>query len=226
HQCSSKQLRVIILGDDETLNDEGEIVVLDAESEEEREMEELECKGLGVFGVSSSSSQVRTMKLEGSLQGANILVLIDSGATHNFISPKVVEALGLQLTLSKPMGVKLGDGHRVLTMGRCDGLSIVLGEMETTFDAYILELGGVDLILGVVWLETLGKVTMDWREMSMVFNYKGNLVKLIGQPLEKTIATFQSIVTTSSMIDNEGSPTLMEVNGKDESGLPEVPSSS
>lgn len=175
-----------------------------------------------MFGVSSTSSQVRTMKLEGVLQGANILVLIDSGATHNFISPKVVEALGLQLVPSKPLGVKLGDGHRVLTMGKCAAISLVLGEMETTIDAYILELGGVDLILGVVWLETLGKVTMDWKEMSMVFNYNGNLVKLIGQPLEEKMATFQSAVTTSSVFANKGSPTLMEVKGKAEVGLSEV----
>lgn len=222
HQCATKQLRVIILGDDEAINDEGEIVVLETAAEEDTESDEMECKGLGVFGVSSTSSQVRTMKLEGVLQGANILVLIDSGATHNFISPKVVEALGLQLVPSKPLGVKLGDDHRVLTMGKCAAISLVLGEMETTIDAYILELGGVDLILGVVWLENLGKVTMDWKEMSMVFNYNGNLVKLIGQPLEEKMATFQSAVTTSSVFANEGSPTLMEVKGKAEAGLSEV----
>ncbi|XP_050915219.1 uncharacterized protein LOC127130207 [Lathyrus oleraceus] len=213
HQCATKQLRLIILGDDEIVNDEGEIVVLEAESEEDLTQEELECKTMGLFGVSTNLNQVRTMKLEGCLHGASILVLIDSGATHNFISPKVVETLGLPMVPSNPLGVKLGDGHRVLPRGRCNGIQLNMGAVQICFDAYVLELGGVDLILGVVWLETLGKVTMDWKEMSMVFNHKGSMVKLLGQAVDDTMATFQSIITPSRMIAGCEWPTLMKVLG-------------
>ncbi|PNY08330.1 retrotransposon-related protein [Trifolium pratense] len=210
HQCASKQLRVLILGDDEFVNDDGEIVGVEVDSEEEKETEELECKSFGVFG------------LEGGLQGANILALIDSGATHNFISPKVVEALGLVMVPSNPLGIKLGDGPRVMTMGKCVGISMVLGDMETTLDAYILELGGVDLILGVVWLETLGKVTMDWKEMSMLFTYKGNLVKLVGQPLDENMATFQNLMTTSRVLEEDNWHTLLTTKEVSDQGLHEV----
>lgn len=54
--------------------------------------------------------------------------------------------------------------------------------------------GGVDLLLGVVWLETLGKVTMDWKEMSMVFNHCGQNVQLKGQHNTATTVTLQSFV--------------------------------
>ncbi|KAI5405831.1 hypothetical protein KIW84_052552 [Lathyrus oleraceus] len=116
-------------------------------------------------------------------------------------------------TPSNPLGVKLGDGHRVLTKGRCNGIQLNVGAVQICFDAYVLELGGVDLILGVVWLETLGKVTMDWKEMSMVFNHKGSKVKLLGQAVDDTMATFQSIITPSRMIAGCEWPTLMEVLG-------------
>lgn len=36
------------------------------------------------------------------------------------------------------------------------------------------------MILGVIWLETLRKVVMDWSEMSMVFSRGGKEVKLRG----------------------------------------------
>ena len=117
--------------------------MLEAESEEELTQEELECKTMGLFGVSTNLNQVRAMKLEGCLQGASILVLIDSGATHNFISPKVVEILRLHMVPSNPLGVKLGDGHRVLTRGRCNGIQLNVGAVQICFDAYVLELGGV-----------------------------------------------------------------------------------
>lgn len=54
---------------------------------------------------------------------------------------------------------------------------IKLGDSEFNIDAYVMELGEVDVILGVVWLETPGKVIMDSGEMSMVFNNGGKEVK-------------------------------------------------
>lgn len=58
--------------------------------------------------------------------------------------------------------------------------------MQTTVDAYVLELECVGLILGVIWPETL---VMEWKN--------DNLVKLVGQSFEEKIATFQSIMSAS-----------------------------
>lgn len=48
-------------------------------------------------------------------------------------------------------------------------------------DALVLELGGMDMVLGVAWLSTLGNVIMDWKAMTMQFSYENELVKLQGQ---------------------------------------------
>lgn len=40
-----------------------------------------------------------------------------------------------------------------------------------------MDIGGIDIILGVVWLETLGKVIMDWK-MFMNFVKNGREIKL------------------------------------------------
>jgi hypothetical protein len=35
-----------------------------------------------------------------------------------------------------------------------------------------------DVVLGVSWLRTLGKVMMDWKDLTMQFHHKGQLVTL------------------------------------------------
>lgn len=65
------------------------------------------------------SSECKTMRLEAKINGTPILVLIDSGASHNFVSPQVVSSLDLEVDQSKKLAVRLGDGHRVLTRGKC-----------------------------------------------------------------------------------------------------------
>ncbi|MCH99576.1 peptidase aspartic active site, partial [Trifolium medium] len=56
-----------------------------------------------------------------------------------------------------------------------------LGHVEVIVDALVLDLGGLDVILGVSWLCTLGKVMMDWQALSMQFWYEGKSVVLQGQ---------------------------------------------
>lgn len=43
-------------------------------------------------------------------------------------------------------GIRLGDGHKIFTLGVCKDLKIQLAKHEFTVDAFVLELGGLDLI--------------------------------------------------------------------------------
>ncbi|PNX67467.1 retrotransposon-related protein, partial [Trifolium pratense] len=167
HKCPERSLRVLILGEGETMNEEGEIVSLEEVEADSDEEVEVECKLMGVLG---SMGESHTMKVEGRIQNVDLLVLIDSGASHNFISPKVTSALGLVITPTAAKNIKLGDGHKVLTQGICEGVKMKMGEFEVIVDAFVLELGGMDMVLGVSWLSTLGKVVMDWKAMTMQFS--------------------------------------------------------
>lgn len=118
------------------------------------------------------------MKLTGKIGEIPLIVLIDSGASHNFISPEVVAGLELKIEIDHQIRVKLGDGHHVRTQGRCPVIQVQFGEFEVIVEAFVMELGGIDLIMGVRWLETLGKVIMDWKEMTMSFVRDGKRVVL------------------------------------------------
>ncbi|WVZ23343.1 hypothetical protein V8G54_001887 [Vigna mungo] len=146
-----------------------------------------------------------TLRIEGLLHGVTLGVLIDSGASHNFLSPHVVAALDLKVDKGKQIGVRLGDGHRVSTAGKCEKLDIQLGEFSTTVEPFVLELGDVDMILRVSWLRRFGKVTFDWEEMTLSFYWQDKYIELQGQKLRKhgqhiaLMTSFQSVVKENSL---------------------------
>lgn len=65
------------------------------------------------------------------------------------------------MTNTEQFGVSLGDGSRRFTQGRCGGLSAEGGKTTLEVDAFVLELGGIDLILGLECFETLGETVVD-----------------------------------------------------------------
>lgn len=86
HRCAERSIRVMILAEE----DEDE----KAEASVKVEQKAMELSGLSASGLSQSN----TMKLQGWVQGKRVLVLIDSGATHSFISTRLVKELGLKCT--------------------------------------------------------------------------------------------------------------------------------
>ena len=126
------------MGEGEGVNEEGEIVSIETvETEEEDEDVEAECKIIGVMG---SMGEFHTMKIDGKIASIEVVVLIDSGASHNFISPEITTALGLQITPMAAKTIRLGDGHKVLSKGLCEGVRISLGSQTFVVDALVLEL--------------------------------------------------------------------------------------
>ncbi|GKB96895.1 retrotransposon gag domain, retroviral aspartyl protease [Tanacetum coccineum] len=52
-----------------------------------------------------------TMKVEGALEGRKVLILVDSGSTHNFISASLVKQLGLKVSMVPSFRVQIGNGQ-------------------------------------------------------------------------------------------------------------------
>lgn len=53
----------------------------------------------------------RAMKMMRMIWKQQVVVLIDSGATSNFISEKLVQGMGLQVTETRGFGVRVGGGQ-------------------------------------------------------------------------------------------------------------------
>lgn len=109
----------------------------------------------------------QTMKVRARINGVPALMLVDSGATHNFVSRKLVKAMGWPVVASKVMQTKSGDGYKAHAQGMCKGVTLEMDSLQFIVDTVLFDLEGIDLILGVAWLVPLGEMQVDWGEQAM-----------------------------------------------------------
>ena len=101
----------------------------------------------------STHKQSSVIHVEGEYQGKKFILLVDTGSSHSFISPKCVNELDLCPSLShKLMRVKLASGKIIYSTEQIDNCSIILGGGFTTLTFRLVPLGDFDAILGMDWL--------------------------------------------------------------------------
>jgi hypothetical protein len=126
-----------------------------------------------------SSLNAKTMRVVGSLK-IRVVILIDSGSTHNFIDTSVVNKGSLGLILPHHLQVRVANGATILSEGRCKSVSLRVQGHSITIDFYLIPLGGCDVVLGVEWLRTLGPILWDFFSMTMQFGQGSNLTLFKG----------------------------------------------
>ncbi|XP_052728288.1 uncharacterized protein LOC108338275 [Vigna angularis] len=188
HQCPEKSLRAVILAEDEEEDVEGEDV--------EPEPPGMELSAFSAGGL----TQPKTLKLQGKVGGKDVLILIDSGVSHNFVSRRLVEELQLAQEDTPPYQVSLGDGRKKRTSGCCPKVVVDMGGVAIGEKFYLFDLGGVDMILGVEWLAKLGEITLNWRESTMAFDHAGKRVVVKGDPkLDKRVVEPEKLMKLSEV---------------------------
>ncbi|PWA74286.1 hypothetical protein CTI12_AA219250 [Artemisia annua] len=189
HRCRQSTFSLLeISNDNEQLADRE--VEADKNEHEERinQQDMAEISFHAILGKTSGT----TMKVEGTLEGRKVLILIDSGSTHNFISTSLVKQLGLKVSTVPSFGVQIGNGQIIQCNQICCDLSLVLPGLKITEDYFPFSIGGADLVLGIKWLASLNTVQANWNEMFMIFYVNGKKYKLQGVPsVAKTDVSLQ-----------------------------------
>lgn len=140
------------------VEDEEEMAEVDKGMEELQEIGEMVETSLNsVVGLTTP----RKMKVRGRVCGQEVVVLVDCGATHSFISTKLVEKLELAV-VTEGYRVVMGAGISVQRKGICKGVVLSFPELEIMEDFLPLDLGSSDVILVMPWLGTLGGMHVNW----------------------------------------------------------------
>lgn len=187
HVCKNKSLQVMVV------NQGCEMELVEEEFFEASEGDErTEIMELSLYSFLGWSSPTTT-RIKGKIGKTSVVVLIDSGATHNFISPEIVKKARLQSTKGSKFTVMVGTGISVHGSGICKGVELQLQSVMITTNFIVLEPGSADVILGIQWLRTLGRCEVDWENQELSFMTKAGRVTLQGDVMSDKVIKEPSV---------------------------------
>lgn len=109
------------------------------------------------------------------------MVLIDTGSSHNYLQPRVARHLHLSMDHTTRFTIAVWNGEKIQTEGTCRNISFDMQVANFEVDFHILEFFGTDAVLGIQWLEGLGKIATDHKKLTMEFEHKDQPILLIGK---------------------------------------------
>eukprot|EP00253_Pinus_taeda_P001460 PITA_01460 len=108
-----------------------------------------------------------TLRVWGTVRGQRVLVLVDNGATHNFIDAQMVEWRGIPSESFDGFSVLVPGDQTMVCACYVPELSVTMGTYTLTDHFFVVNIPDTNIVLGVQWLITLGKVTTDWKALEM-----------------------------------------------------------
>ena len=96
-------------------------------------------------------------------------MLIDGGETHNFIDAAWVAKRGIPTEKFEGFTVAVVGNTSIKCNYWIPKLNVTLGNYHMTDSFYAMNVANTNVVLGVQWLYSIGKYTMDYREMEMEF---------------------------------------------------------
>lgn len=95
---------------------------------------------------------------------------------------KPVAANNLMVEDTPPCWVKIGNGQRVMTRGVCREVGLPLQGLRVRADCFLFPLNGEDFVLGIDWLERLGDINVNFKDMTCL-----QVTETKAQPLPEVI---------------------------------------
>jgi len=122
----------------------------------------------------------KTMRVFAKIGSHHIIVLIDSGSIHNFICERMANLLRLLVVPTSTFSDRVANGKSFRCKGQFEDVHIDLYDTLFSLTFYSLPLTGLDVVMGIQWLELLGSVVCVWKRLTMEFVWEGQTKRLVG----------------------------------------------
>ncbi len=150
--------------------------------QEETENNKEDCDpeiGVSVLALSGERPQ-NTIKIAGDSKGKNLTILVDTGSTHSFMDYQTARDIKANMVATTPLMVTVANGQKVLSKLQCPGFQWVMQGHNFQNDLRIIRLEGSSIVLGIDWLRSYGKVTIDFSQDSITIRKNGQPLILKG----------------------------------------------
>jgi hypothetical protein len=114
-------------------------------------------------------SAPQTLKLIGYIKHRKVIILVDSGNTHNFIHRCISQEINCYICAVNNFQIMIANGGSMKCGGHCENVCLQIGQYHLKSHMFSIDMGGCDIVLGVEWLHTLGPITMDFKDLTMQF---------------------------------------------------------
>ncbi|XP_038977535.1 uncharacterized protein LOC120108056 [Phoenix dactylifera] len=114
-----------------------------------------------------------TMRMTAWIGKHEVSLLVDNGSSHNFINPGALQRVGLKGAATEPFEVKVASGEGLKCQEVVKDVWLNIQGVRISADLHILQLVGLDVVLGNAWLRGIGKVVTDYNTMTMEFRLNG-----------------------------------------------------
>lgn len=156
HICRFKHMSLKLCEDSSEEEETEENVGIQPQKIEEQ-VEKLQTLQLSMQSKEDFTSN-KSFKVWVKVKDKELLTLIDSGATINFIDSRLVKELNLKVVETPTYVIEVGNGERVKNQGICEGLTFEMQGMECNQHFFLMDLGGSNMVLGMEWLTSLGNI--------------------------------------------------------------------
>jgi hypothetical protein len=122
----------------------------------------------------------QTLKLISYIKHRKVIILVDSGSTHNFIHYHIAQETHYYIYVVNNFQIMIANGGSMKCGGHCENVHLQIGDYHLKSYMFVIDMGGCDIVLGADWIRTLGPILMDFKDLTMQFDQEGHQYKFQG----------------------------------------------
>ena len=146
----------------------------------------------------TSKSSKRLITFTGMVDDHPAYVLIDSGATTNYLSESFVKQHGIYTEpIADTTHAVIADGTALSVTQAAPNLAVRIQEYADTISANVMALDRYDLILSMAWLDSYCP-SVDYRAKTVTFEHDGKVITLKPPPADTDVHTTAHITESNN----------------------------
>ncbi|KAJ4812719.1 polyprotein [Rhynchospora pubera] len=194
HKCTVKSLHALQMEEDDADPEVLSVPVIEWIKEVGVEQCASHADAVITMCSDQSASKLQTLKFKGDFDHIPICVLIDTGSTHSFVNPSLIDTERWPVSHTTPLNVRIANGTAMTTSTKCDSFCFTLQHHQLSGSVRLLNIQGYDVILGMDWLSLHGPMMIDWETGKVHLHKDGEEFQLTVQQEMAEIKLCQSIL--------------------------------